>query len=89
MRLLLLLLNIDGEELSDLKFADDVALTTGVVKDMDHQINSVNEESSKISLKIKENKIYDKYCYNRQQTDRWDRNREGDLLEISRTKKSN
>ena len=54
MQLLLLLLNIDEEELSDLKFADDVALTTRVVNDMDHQINSVNEESSKISLKIKE-----------------------------------
>ena len=37
--------NIDGEKLLDLRFADDVALTTEDVKDMEHQLNTVNEES--------------------------------------------
>ena len=30
-------INIDGEKLSDLTFADNVALTTEGVKDMEHQ----------------------------------------------------
>ena len=37
--------------MSYLRFADVVALTTGV-KDMDHQLNTVSEESLKTSLKI-------------------------------------
>ena len=40
-----LYINIDGEKLSDLRFADDVALTTENVKDMEHQLNTANEES--------------------------------------------
>ena len=34
-------LNIDGEKLLDLRFADDVALTTEDVKYMEHQLNTV------------------------------------------------
>ena len=30
-------INIDGEKLSNLRFADDVALTTEYVKKMEHQ----------------------------------------------------
>ena len=42
-----------GEEIpSHLRFADDVALTTEDVKDMGHQLNTLNEESLKIGLKI-------------------------------------
>ena len=48
--------NIDGEELSDLRFADDVALTTEDVKEMEHHLNTVNEESFKICLKIQRGK---------------------------------
>ena len=47
--------NIDGEKLLDLRFADDVALTTEDVKDIEHQLNTVNEESLKlVSRYIKE-----------------------------------
>ena len=45
-------LNIDGEKLTDLRFADDVALTTGKVKDMETQLNEINKESKKVGLKI-------------------------------------
>ena len=55
-------INIDGEKLSNLRFADDVALTTDDVKDMERQLKTVNEESLKISLKIHKGKLlYDKY----------------------------
>ena len=45
-------MNIDGEKLSDVRFADDVALTTEDVKDMEHLLNTVNKESLKTGLKI-------------------------------------
>ena len=48
-------INIDGEKLSNLRFADDVALTTEDVRDMEHQLITVNEESLKlVSRYIKE-----------------------------------
>ena len=37
--------------------ADDVALATEDVKDVEHQLNTVKEESLKISLKIHTEKI--------------------------------
>ena len=40
-------MNIDGEKLSDLIFADDVALATKGVKDMERQLNNVNEKELK------------------------------------------
>ena len=49
-------INIDGEKLLDLRFADDAALTTEDVKDMEHQLNPVNEESLKTGLKIHKGK---------------------------------
>ena len=56
-------IDIDGEKLSNLRFVDDVALTTESVKDVEHQLNTVNKESLKIGLKIhkSKNKINDKY----------------------------
>ena len=36
----------------NLRFADDVALTTEDMKDMEHQLHILNEESLKIGLKI-------------------------------------
>ena len=45
-------IDIDGEKLTDLRFADDVALTTNSVKDMEIQLNIINQESKKIGLKI-------------------------------------
>ena len=44
--------NIDGEKLSNLRFPDDVAITTEDVRDMGHQFITVNEESLEIGLKI-------------------------------------
>ena len=41
-------IHIDG--LSDLLFADNAAPTTEDVKDMEHQLKTVNEESLKICL---------------------------------------
>ena len=43
---------MDGEKLSDLRFADGVALTREDMKDMEHQLNTVNEENLIIGLKI-------------------------------------
>lgn len=55
-------INIDGEWLTDLRFADDVALVTASVKDMEHQLNKVNSESKKIGLKMHKGKT--KYMAN-------------------------
>ena len=49
-------INIDGEKMSNLRFADDVALTTEDVRDMEHQLITVNEESLRIGLKIHKGK---------------------------------
>ena len=49
-------IDIEGEKLLDLRFADDVALTTEGVKDMEHQLNNVNKESVKSGLKIHKGK---------------------------------
>ena len=45
-------LNIDGENLSELRFADDIALLTTTVRNMEEQLNMINDESKKIGLKI-------------------------------------
>ena len=44
------------KKLSDLRFADDVVLTTDDVKDAEHQLYTVNEKSLKIGLKIHKGK---------------------------------
>ena len=49
-------INIDGATLSNLRFADDVALTTEDVRDMEHQLITVNEENLKIGLMIHKGK---------------------------------
>ena len=61
-------INTDGEKLSNLRFADDVALTTEDVKDIEHQLNTVNEESLKIGLKIQKGKT--KFITNIDTTDK-------------------
>ena len=45
-------IDIDGEKLTDLRFADDVALTANSVEDMEIQLDILNQESKKIGLKI-------------------------------------
>ena len=49
-------ININVEKLSTPRFADDVALTAQDVRDMEHQLITVNEESLKIGLKIHKGK---------------------------------
>ena len=48
--------------LTDLRFADDVALTTSTVKDMETQLNDLNKESKKVGLKMHKGKT--KYMTN-------------------------
>ena len=43
--------------MSDLRFADDVALTTDSMYYVEHDLNFVNEESLKIALKIHKGKV--------------------------------
>ena len=45
-------INVDEERLSDLRFADDVALPTETIEDREHQSNAVNEESLEVGIKI-------------------------------------
>ena len=55
-------MNIDGENLSELRFADDIALITTTVRHMEEHLNMINDESKKIGLKIHRGKI--KYMTN-------------------------
>ena len=43
--------NVDGENLTNLRFADDVALFNETTKQMEKQLNSLNSESLKVGLK--------------------------------------
>ena len=55
-------LNVDGEKLTDLRFADDVALIATSVLDMEVQLNELNQRSKKIGLNIHKGKT--KYMTN-------------------------
>ena len=55
-------MNIDGENLSELRFADDIALITTTVRNMEEKLNMINDESKKICLKIHRGKT--KYIMN-------------------------
>ena len=48
-------INIDGERLQNLRFADDVALVTRT-KEMEEHLNKLNTESKKCGLKIHKGK---------------------------------
>ena len=49
-------INVEGERLTDLRFADDVALITSTVKDMETQLNDFYKESKKVGLKMHKGK---------------------------------
>ena len=49
-------INIHCEKLTDLRFADDVALIASTVKDMEIQLDNLNEESKKVGLKMHKGK---------------------------------
>jgi hypothetical protein len=49
-------IDIDGEILTDLIFADDVALTTTSVEEMEKQLENLNRESRKVGLQMHKGK---------------------------------
>ena len=55
--------NVDGENLTNLRFADDVALFNETTKQMEKHLNSLNSESLKIGLNMHKGKT--KYTTNR------------------------
>ena len=55
-------INVDGENLTKLQFADDVALFNETTKQMEKHLNSLNSESLKVGLKTHKGKI--KYMTN-------------------------
>ena len=55
-------LNIDGETLINLRFADDVALTTNNMTEMEEELNRLNKNSKNIGLKMHKGKT--KYMTN-------------------------
>ena len=54
--------NVDGENLSNLRFADDVALLNETSKQMEKHMNNLNSQSMKVGLKIHKGKT--KYMTN-------------------------
>ena len=54
-------INIDGEKLKDVRFADDVALCMEDTAQMERNLNIVNNESQNVELKIHGYKT--KYMY--------------------------
>ena len=54
--------NVDRENLTNLRFADDVALFNETTKQMEKHLNSLNSESLKVGLKVHKGKT--KYMTN-------------------------
>ena len=54
--------NVDGKNLTNLRFADDVALFNETTKQMEKHLNNINSESLKVGLKIHKGKT--KYTTN-------------------------
>ena len=54
--------NVDGENLTNLRFTDDVALFSETTKQMEKHLNNLNSESLKVGLKIHKGKT--KYMTN-------------------------
>ena len=48
--------NVGGENLTNLRFADDVALFNETTRQMEKHLNSLNSESLKVGLKIHKGK---------------------------------
>ena len=54
--------NVNGENLTNVRFADDVGLFNEITKQMEKHLNSLNSESLKVGLKIHKGKT--KYMTN-------------------------
>ena len=64
--------NVDEENLTNLRFAGDVALFYETTKQMEKHMNNLNSESLKVGLKIHKGKTnkHDKPCGQRRHTNR-------------------
>ena len=72
--------NVDGENLSNLRFADDVALLNETTKQMEKHLNNLNSESLKVGLKIqRKDKVHDKPRGQRRHTNRSAKNWKSDI----------
>ena len=80
-------LNIDGETLTNLRFADDVALRTNNMTEMEEQLNRLNKNSKNIGLKMHKGKT--KYMTNFQNDQEIhiesEKNRRSHQLQVFRT----
>ena len=52
-------IDMDGETLTDLRFADDVALLTKTPQQMESQMNTLNNISKTVGLKMHKGKVHD------------------------------
>ena len=73
--------NVDGENLNNLRFADDVALLNETTKQMEKHLNNLNSESLKVGLKIHKGKTK----YMTRHTNRSAKNWKSDRIQIPRT----
>ena len=80
-------LNIDGETLTNLRFADDVALTTNNITEMEEQLSRLNKNCKNIGLKMHKGKT--KYMTNFQNDQEIhiesEKNRKSHQLQVFRT----
>ena len=54
-------INIDGERLQNLRFADDVALVTRTTKEMEEHLNNLNtKQKMRTENTQRQNAVYDK-----------------------------
>ena len=79
--------SVDGENLSNLRFADDRALLNEKTKQMEKHLNNLNSESLKVGLKIHKGKTkyYDKPCVQWRHINRSAKNGKSDRIQIPRT----
>ena len=73
--------SVDGETLTNLRFADDVALFNETTKQMEKDLNSLNPESLKVDKNTqRKDKVLDKPCRQWRNTNRSAKNRKSDKI---------
>ena len=78
-------IDMDGETLTDLRFADDVALLTKTSQQMESQMNTLNNISKTVGLKMHKGKTKFMINYPNQDSlciEKW-RDRKGRTLQVS------
>ena len=71
------------KKLTDFRFADDVALITSTLKNMEIQFNNLNEESKKVGLKMHKGKTK---CMTNLSTDDSIQNEDQDIEKVEEYK---